>query len=59
MEDSSGHFDLGDIGVVFFHKDGFSTACGHGTVAQTRWAVDTGRIAAPVNGKVLVRTDPR
>ena len=23
----------GDLGVVFFHSDGFSTACGHGTIA--------------------------
>ncbi len=25
--------DEGDLGVIFFHKDGFSTACGHGTIA--------------------------
>ncbi|MEE2959038.1 MAG: hypothetical protein VX488_08740 [Actinomycetota bacterium] len=42
----------------FFHKDGFPTACRHGTVATTTWAVDTGRIAAPVNAKVPVGTDP-
>ena len=34
----------GDLGVVFFHKDGFSTACGHGTIALARWAIDTGRV---------------
>jgi proline racemase len=22
-----------DFGVLFWHKDGFSTACGHGTIA--------------------------
>ena len=22
-----------DLGVLFWHKDGFSTACGHGTIA--------------------------
>ena len=49
--------DAGDIGVVFFHKDGFSTACGHGTIALATWAVDTGRIAAPVNGEVPVVID--
>ncbi len=47
----------GNIGVVFFHKDGFSTACGHGTIALATWAVDTGRIAAPANGEVPVVID--
>ena len=36
--------DEGDIGVLFFHKDGFSTACGHGTIALVTWAIDEGRI---------------
>ena len=47
----------GDLGVVFFHKDGFSTACGHGTIAMTTWAIDTGRIAAPTDGEVAVVVD--
>jgi len=34
-----------DIGVVFFHKDGYSTACGHGTIALVTWAIESGRIA--------------
>lgn len=34
----------GDLGVVFFHNDGYSTACGHGTIALVTWAIDTGRI---------------
>jgi proline racemase len=38
--------DRGDVGVVFFHKDGYSTACGHGTIALVTWAVESGRIAA-------------
>lgn len=43
--------DGGDIGVVFFHKDGFSTACGHGTIALATWALDTGQVAPrPVAG---------
>ena len=37
--------DDGDLGVVFCHKDGFSTACGHGTIAIVTWAIDTGLIA--------------
>jgi proline racemase len=35
-----------DIGVVFFHNEGYSTACGHGTIALVTWAIDVGRIAA-------------
>jgi proline racemase len=35
-----------DLGVVFFHNEGYSTACGHGTIALVTWAVDSGRIAA-------------
>jgi proline racemase len=33
-----------DLGVVFFHNAGYSTACGHGTIALARWAVDIGRV---------------
>jgi proline racemase len=29
-----------DLGVVFFHNAGFSTACGHGTIALVTWALD-------------------
>src|SRR3954451_14940212 len=36
-----------DFGVLFWHKDGYSTACGHGTIALGRWAVDSGRVAGP------------
>ena len=31
-----------DLGVVFFHNDGYSTACGHGTIALVTWAHDEG-----------------
>ena len=37
--------DWADLGVVFFHNEGYSTACGHGTIALVTWAIDTGRIA--------------
>jgi len=47
----------GDVGVVFFHKDGFSTACGHGTIAMATWAIETGRVTAPVDGEVEVVVD--
>ena len=32
--------DGADLGVVFFHNEGYSTACGHGTIALVTWAVD-------------------
>jgi proline racemase len=31
-----------DLGVVFFHNAGYSTACGHGTIALVTWALDHG-----------------
>jgi proline racemase len=35
-----------DLGVVFFHNAGFSTACGHGTIALVTWALEEGLLAA-------------
>jgi proline racemase len=49
--------DGASLGVLFWHKDGFSTACGHGTIALGVWAVDTGRVAAPATGSVDVVVD--
>jgi proline racemase len=34
--------DGADLGVVFFHNAGYSTACGHGTIALVTWAIDEG-----------------
>ncbi|MFJ3926691.1 proline racemase family protein [Streptomyces sp. NPDC090022] len=51
-DDDGAHF-----GALFWHKDGYSTACGHGTMALGAWAVDTGRVAAPDDGEVQVRVD--
>ena len=34
--------DGADLGVVFFHNEGYSTACGHGTIALVTWALDDG-----------------
>lgn len=51
-DDAGAHF-----GVLFFHKDGFSTACGHGTIALGRWAVDAGLVQAPHDGEVDVVID--
>ena len=37
--------DGADLGVVFFHNAGYSTACGHGTIALVTFALDTGLVA--------------
>ena len=48
----------GDLGVVFFHNEGYSTACGHGTIALVTWAIDSGRVAvAPGAREVAVTVD--
>jgi proline racemase len=52
-----GDDDGADFGVLFWHKDGYSTACGHGTIALGTWAVESGRIAAPRNGELDVTID--
>jgi proline racemase len=49
--------DGADLGVLFWHKDGYSTACGHGTIALGAWAVESGRVAAPADGEVEVTVD--
>jgi proline racemase len=46
-----------DFGALFWHKDGYSTACGHGTIALGAWAVESGRVAAPLDGRVDVVID--
>lgn len=50
--------DDGDLGVVFFHRDGFSTACGHGTIALVTWAVESGAVAAPTSPIPVVVDTP-
>src|SRR3989441_8866275 len=32
--------DGAQLGVVFFHNAGYSTACGHGTIALVTWAIE-------------------
>ena len=45
------------LGALFWHKDGFSTACGHGTIALGAYAVDAGLVDAPDDGEVDVTVD--
>lgn len=49
--------DGADLGVLFWHKDGYSTACGHGTIALGVWAVHTGLVSANPDGVTPVRID--
>ncbi|MFK0297142.1 proline racemase family protein [Streptomyces sp. NPDC090442] len=50
--DEGAHF-----GVLFWHKDGFSTACGHGTIALGAWAVRSGRVPVDPSGVTEVVID--
>jgi len=45
------------LGVLFWHKDGFSTACGHGTIALGAWAVQSGRVPAAPDGETEIAID--
>jgi len=49
--------DGADFGAIFWHKDGYSTACGHGTIALGVWAVQSGRVAANPDGVTAVTID--
>ncbi|GAB2670718.1 proline racemase family protein [Kribbella swartbergensis] len=51
-DDDGAHF-----GVLFWHKDGYSTACGHGTIALGAWAVESGLVAASPDGVTDVVID--
>lgn len=43
-----------DLGVLFMHNEGYSTMCGHATIALARWAVDSGRVKR-VGPETMVR----
>ena len=45
------------LGVLFWHRDGYSTACGHGTIALGAWAVESGRLAVPADGEAELAID--
>lgn len=49
--------DGADFGVLFWHKDGFSTACGHGTIALGVWAIESGKVAIDSSGVTDVVID--
>ncbi|GLW99780.1 proline racemase family protein [Microtetraspora sp. NBRC 16547] len=45
------------LGVLFWHKDGYSTACGHGTIALGVYAVEQGLVAADPDGETSIAID--
>jgi proline racemase len=51
--------DGADLGVLFWHKDGYSTACGHGTIALGAWAVESGQVPPPsgADGELSLTVD--
>ncbi len=49
--------DGAELGVLFWHKDGYSTACGHGTIALGAWAVESGLVEAPADGVTEIAID--
>src|SRR4051812_4540715 len=51
-DDGGAHF-----GALCWPKDGYSTACGHGTIALGAWAVRTGRVEAVADGDTDVVID--
>jgi proline racemase/trans-L-3-hydroxyproline dehydratase len=51
-DDPGAHF-----GALFWHKDGFSTACGHGTIALGAYAVQEGLVQAAPDGETDVVVD--
>jgi len=46
--------DGADLGLVFFHREGFSTACGHGSIAAAVWACTTGYAAPRADGTLVL-----
>jgi proline racemase len=56
-DEARGDLPRAHLGVLFWHKDGFSTACGHGTIALGAWAVESGRVEAPDDGVTDVVVD--
>lgn len=46
------------FGTLFFHNEGYSTACGHGTIALATWAVEHGIVEpAAAAGETTISID--
>lgn len=45
-------------GLIFMHSEGYSTMCGHATIAVTKWLVESGQVALPEGAEeVALRLD--
>ncbi|KUO53251.1 MAG: proline racemase [Desulfitibacter sp. BRH_c19] len=47
----------GDFGVLFMHNEGYSTMCGHGIIAVTKVAIETGMVEARNEEKLTIKID--
>ena len=47
----------GDFGVLFWHREGFSTACGHGTIALGVWAAEKAVVPMAADGETELAID--
>ncbi len=45
--------ETADFGVLFIHNEGFSTMCGHGIIAVTTIAVETGMVSPDTTGGII------
>jgi trans-L-3-hydroxyproline dehydratase len=53
VEPSAGAKAAGAVfGALFIHNEGYSTMCGHATVALGKWLVESGQVKAPAEGDV-------
>jgi len=48
----------GTLGVLFLHNEGFSTMCGHGVIALTKVALDTGMLKIAGEAPVIKMDTP-
>ncbi len=47
----------GDFGVLFMHNEGYSTMCGHGIIAVTKVAVETGMVEVKGEESKVIKID--
>jgi proline racemase/trans-L-3-hydroxyproline dehydratase len=45
------------FGTLFFHNEGYSTACGHGSIALATWAIEQGIVEPAGAGDTVITID--
>lgn len=45
------------FGTLFFHNEGYSTACGHGSIALATWAIEQGIVEPTGTGDTVITID--